>query len=106
MLPGALYSAEDEKLFERIAIAVTSDLVSQRVARRIVTELRSIPSQADAAQMLLLRIIDELPALAFLIPELHFRPTTAAHRAQMATAMGMLQIIVGARVRQLERGGA
>jgi hypothetical protein len=102
VLPGALYTSEDEKLFERIASAVASDLVSERVARRIVTELGSIPSQADAVQMLLLRIIDELPGLDFLIPELHFRPTTAAHRAQMAKAMGMLLTLVSARARQLE----
>jgi hypothetical protein len=92
-------------LFERIAAVVSSDLVSERVARRIVAELRTTQAGADGQQRVLLRIVDDLPGLEFLVPALSFRPTTLADRAQMVRASGMLLAIVSARARQLESAG-
>jgi hypothetical protein len=92
-------------LFERIAAVVSSDLVSERVARRIVAELRTTQAGADGQQRVLLRIVDDLPGLEFLVPALSFRPTTLADRAQMVRASGMLLTIVSARARQLESAG-
>lgn len=106
VLPGPLYNTDDESLFDQVAAAVGSNLSSERIGQRIVAELRNAEARTDAVQRVMLRVVDDLPALGFLVPALSFRPTTVARHQYMLRASGILLTIVTARVRQLEgRGG-
>jgi hypothetical protein len=104
VVPGESYGGEDVPLFERLAAAVESDLRSDRVARKLTAELRDARIGREAPEATLLRLMDELPGLRFLIPALYPRRMTLADRAQMVRALGMLRALVGARLRQMEAG--
>lgn len=104
MVPGESYGDGDVPLFERVAAAVDSELVTGRVPQKIMAELRKGRAGSEAPDAILLRIADDLPGLRFLIPALYPRRTTPADRQQMTRAMGILLALVGARLHRLEGG--
>jgi hypothetical protein len=102
VLPGECYGEEDVALFERLASALATDLVTARLTRKIGAELSDARARHEAPETTLLRVTDDLPGLRFLMPALGLERTTIAHRAQMARAIGMVLTMVGARLRVLE----
>ncbi len=101
VLPGETYSQSDVALFERIEPEVRSATLSRRAAEHIVRQLRDVTVRSEAPESVLLRIMDFIPGLHFLIPALDLQPTPAMERALLVRATGMLQTVVGARLRAL-----
>jgi hypothetical protein len=102
ILPGESYAESDVPLFERIETAVRPLIISRRTGERVVAELRDVALRADAPESILLRVVDFLPTLHFLIPALYLQPTPALERALLGRATGMLLTIIAARLRDLE----
>jgi hypothetical protein len=102
VLPGERYAESDTALFERIETAVRPLVISRRTAERVVAELRDVALRAGAPEAILLRVVDFLPTLHFLIPALYLQPTPALERALLGRAAGMLQTIIAARLRGSE----
>src|SRR5688500_14363613 len=95
VLPGASYTRDDVALFTRIDVAVRTADISLRTAERIATELKGLATRTDARNEVLLRLLDLVPALHFLllVPE-EPKVTPSAQRARWLHAAGMLQTIV------------
>jgi hypothetical protein len=104
VVPGETYGEGDIPLFARVAAAVESHLRTARAARKIVAELRDARPRSDPPEAILLRVTDELPGMEFLIPTLHSKRITPAHRIQIARGLGMVRTLVAARLRCLEIG--
>ena len=101
VLPGEVYGEGDVELFERVEAATRCAVISRRKAERLVAELTGIRTRAEAPETVLLRVIDLVPPLYFLVPALHLmRPT---RRFPLLRASGMLLTIFTARLRRLER---
>jgi hypothetical protein len=83
---------------------VDSGLRSAQAARQIVAELRDARHRSDPPEANLLRVVDELPGLGFLIPALYAKRITPAQRVQIARALGMVLTLVAARLRCFEAG--
>ena len=99
VLPGETYCEADVALFERIEPEVRTAVLSRRAAEHIVAELRDVAVRAESPESVLLRILDFLPGLHFLIPALDLQPTVAMERALLVRATGMLKTVVAARLR-------
>lgn len=102
VLPGASYEEADVALFDRIEEAVRTPQVTRNVAQRVLGELRDVALRSETAESVLLRVVDLIPTLQFLIPALHRGRTPPPPRQSLTVATGMLTTIVGARLRQLE----
>jgi hypothetical protein len=102
VVPGETYGEGDVPLFERVSAAVESHLRTARAARKIVAEVRDARPRTYPPEAILLRVTDELPGLEFLIPTLHSKRITPAHRIQMARGLGMVLTLVAARLRCFE----
>lgn len=101
VLPGEAYREDDVPLFERIEVATRSVAISRREAERIIAELTGITTRSERPEAVLLRVVDFLPTLHFLVPALQlFKP---AERVPLLRAAGMILSIVTGRLRQLER---
>jgi hypothetical protein len=98
---GPTYVESDVPLFERVASAVSSVTLPRRTCEQIVAELRDAALRT-APELVLLRVVDFLPALHFLLPALYLQPTRPLDRVMMTRAGGMVQAIVSARLRELE----
>jgi hypothetical protein len=83
VVPGEVYRAEDKELFDRIASAVFASQPSERVCQRLWVLLSDVAERSRRPDMLLLKAIDEVPALQFLIESF------ADDRTQLARAIGM-----------------
>ena len=103
VLPSETYREDDIPLFERVSAAVHSDLTA-RMAQEIVVELRNARGRSGSLEANLLRVVDDLPGLRFLIPALYPKQVQPVHRAQIARAIGMLLTLVSARLRRFEAG--
>jgi hypothetical protein len=101
-LPGESYGETDVALFDRIEDAIRPLPLSRRTAERVVTELRDVALRTEAPEAILLRIVDFLPSLHFLIPALYLQPSMALERSMLARATGMVRTIVSTRLRELE----
>lgn len=101
-LPGESYAESDVQLFERIEAAIRPLVISRRTAERVVAELRDVALRAEAPEAILLRIVDFLPSLHFLIPALYLQPSLVLERTMLARATGMVRTIVSTRLRELE----
>jgi hypothetical protein len=101
ILPGPTYIESDVALFERVASAVNSATLPRRTCEQIVAELRDATLRT-APELVLLRVVDFLPGLHFLLPALYLQPTRQLDRVMMTRAGGMVQAIVSARLRELE----
>jgi hypothetical protein len=101
-LPGESYVESDVPLFERIEDAIRPLVISRRTAERVVTDLRDVALRAEAPEAILLRIVDFLPSLHFLIPALYLQPSLVLERSMLTRATGMVRTIVSTRLRELE----
>jgi hypothetical protein len=102
ILPGQTYSESDVQLFGRIVTSLASVAISRRAGEEIVAELRNVALRTKPPESVLLRVVDFLPTLHFLLPALRLEPTTDLARAMMTRASGMVLSIVTARLRELE----
>lgn len=102
IVPGECYGESDVQLFERIETAIRPLVISRRTAVRVVAELRDMALRVDPPESVLLRVVDFLPTLHFLIPALYLQPTVAQERALLGRATGMLQTLITARLQDLE----
>jgi hypothetical protein len=101
VLPGEAYREEDVPLFERIEVATRSVVVSRRQAGWIVQELTGITTRTERPEAVLLRVVDVVPSLHFLVPALQlFKPS---ERVPLVRASGMILSIFAARLRRLDR---
>lgn len=101
VLPGEAYGERDVELFERIEAATRAVVISRRKAENLVTELLGITTRAEAPEKVLLRVVDHVPPLYFLVPALHL--LQPSKRVSLRCASGMLLTIFTARLRRLER---
>lgn len=101
ILPGPTYVEGDVPLFERVAGAVPQGALTRRTCQQLVAELRDAFLRT-APESVLLRVVDSLPSLHFLLPALYLQPTRALDRVMMTRAGGMVLTIVTARLRELE----
>lgn len=102
VLPGATYTEADVEVFDRIEAAVRFDLKSARVGYRLMAELRHATSAAENPESIILRVVDELPTLNFLLPALCLKPTTRQARMALVRSTGMLMTLLEARSQKLE----
>lgn len=109
MLPGETYGEDDVPLFEKVAAAIDGHLPTGPVARRIAAELREARGRSDPAETILLRIVDDIPGLRFLLPALYRKTMAPTHRAQLQRALGMVLTLAnhaGAEVCRRDEGAA
>jgi len=102
VVPGETYGEGDVPLFERVSVALGSDLTTARAARKIAAELRDARGRGEPHEAILLRLTDDLPSLRFLIQALCSGRPSPGQRTQMARAIGMVITIAQARVRDFE----
>lgn len=95
VVPGESYQSGDVARFERIESIVRGAQLPERVWTRLWATLSNVPERARRPELLLLPVIDELPALQFLQHE-GFRD-----RARSIGAVGMLLVVISARLRFL-----
>lgn len=95
IVPGESYQPGDVPNFERIENAVRAARLPERVWTRLWATLSNVPERARRPEVLLLPVIDELPALQFLMQE-GFRD-----RSRLTGAVGMLLVVISARLRFL-----
>lgn len=101
VLPGEAYGERDVELFERVEAATRSAVISRRKAERLVVELTGITTRSEPPDTVLLRVIDLVPPLYFLVPALHL--LKPPQRFPLLRASGMLLTIFTARLRRLQR---
>jgi hypothetical protein len=95
VLPGESYHAGDVSCFERIERIVAAGRLPERVWTRLWATLSNVPERARRPDVLLLPVVDELPALQFLQQE------GFADRSRLTRAVGMLLVVISARLRFL-----
>jgi hypothetical protein len=103
VLPGQAYSENDVELFERVEAAVQATPLGRRTAEHVERELRDVGIRGEAPEAVLLRVLDHLPGLHFLLPALQLQTSPVLERALLLRATGMLLTIVSARLGQLRR---
>jgi hypothetical protein len=97
VVPSEIYGETDIPLFERVSAAVQSDLTAL-AARKVLAELQDARGRSEALEAVLLRIVDDLPGLHFLIPAAYPKQLRAEYRAQMARGLAMVFTLVSARL--------
>jgi hypothetical protein len=102
VLPGATYTEADVATFDRIEAAVRLDLKSARAGYRLLAELRHATSAAEDPESIMLRVVDELPSLSFLLPALCLKPATRQARTALVRSTGMIMTLLEARSQKLE----
>jgi len=87
VLPGEMYAESDAPLFARIEAPLRPMVLPPRTLQRVLG---------------LRRVIDFLPPLHFLLPELGLESRPALERTHLVRASGMVMAILGARLRSLQ----
>ncbi len=100
-MPGQAYAESDVALFERIEVTVQATPLGRRTAEHIERELRDVGIRGEAPEAVLLRVLDHLPGLHFLLPALQLQASPVLERALLLKASGMLLTMVTARLGQL-----
>jgi hypothetical protein len=102
VVPGETYREDDVVLFDRIEEAVSSHRLTRQAARQLVAELGHVTHRVERPVAVLLRAMELLPNLHFLIPALNLENREPLDRPAPSRAAGMLHTIVSARLRDLE----
>jgi hypothetical protein len=100
IVPGALYREADVERFDAIDAALQASGVAERDGRRVAALLSDVAQRSRAPLVTLNRVIDFLPGLRSLLPE------TAEQFAALPRVLGMIDTIVGARLRRTHQLGA
>lgn len=93
VMPGELYRAADEALFQRLADIVRDAQLSFRAANRISAELRDPAARVGRGELALQRVVDWQPSLY------PVEPLLLADVAQLPKALGMLHVILSVELR-------
>ena len=101
VMPGQAYAESDVALFDRIEAAVQATPLGRRTAEHVERELRDVAIRGEAPEAVLLRVLDHVPGLHFLLPALQLQASPVLERALLLRATGMLLTIVTARLGQL-----
>jgi hypothetical protein len=88
VMPGELYHAADEALFQRLANIVRGAQLSFRTASRVAAELSNLGGSVVRGELALQRIVDWQPALYAV------EPLLLADVAQLPKALGMMRTIL------------
>jgi hypothetical protein len=96
IVPGESYRAEDVALFEKIASAVHCEQLSGVASHRLWAILSNVSERAGRPELLLLPVVDAIPALQFVQEEF------VRDRAALAQAAGMILACLTAHLRALE----
>ena len=102
VLPGEMYAENDAPLFARIEASLRAMVLSPRTLQQVLAQVKNVTGRAGSPEQALLRVIDILPPLHFLLPELGLESRPARERTHSMRACGMVMAIVGARLRRLE----
>ena len=100
VLPGELYRAADEALFQRLADIVRGAQLSLRTASLISTELSNRCGRVRGGELALQRVVDFQPSLYAV------EPLLLADVAQLPKALGMLRVIVSIELRAAQARSA
>lgn len=93
VVPGESYRTRDLSPFERIEGAVHTAQLSDVTSQRLWATLGNVPERRRRPELLLRAVLDALPRLA-LVPEM-----ASEDRAQLSHALGMLLVVMSARLR-------
>jgi hypothetical protein len=96
IVPGECYRADDVPFFERIESAVHGAHVSEHVSNRLWATLSNVSERWRRPDVLLLPVMDAVPALRFLLN------TFPQDRTQLARAVGMVLATITTHLRTLE----
>lgn len=102
VLPGQAYDESDVALFDRVQVAVQATPLGRRTAEHVESELRDVGIRGEAPEAVLLRVLDHLPGLHFLLPALQLQASPVLERELLLRATGMLLTIVTARLNKLQ----
>jgi len=94
IVPGGLYRETDVERFGSIDAALRGSAVEERDVRRAAALLSDVAQRRQAPLVMLNGVIDFLPCLRFLLPD------TAEEFAALPRVLGMIDTIVGARLRR------
>jgi hypothetical protein len=97
-----MYAESDAPLFARIEASLRPMVLPPRTLQRVLAELKNVTDRAASPDQGLRRVIDFLPPLHFLLPELGLESRPALERTHLVRASGMVMAIVGARLRSLQ----
>jgi hypothetical protein len=96
ILPGESYRADDVLFFERIERAMHGAHVPEHVSNRLWATLSNVSERWRRPDVLLLPVVDAVPALKFLYD------TLPQDRTQLARAVGMVLATITTHLRNLE----
>jgi hypothetical protein len=96
VVPGETYRAEDVALFEKIESTMREADLAESTSRRLWAILSNVSDRGRRPELLLLPVVDTLPALHFVSDHL------SEDRAQLARTLGMILVVVTAHLRVLE----
>lgn len=96
IIPGESYQADDVVLFERIESIVHVRQLTRVTSHGLWATLSNVSERARRPDLLLLPVVDAMPALQFI------QESFARDRAQLARAAGMILAAVTAHLRALE----
>jgi hypothetical protein len=96
VVPGETYRAEDVQLFEKIESAIRAAQLSEPASRRLWATLSNVSERARRPELLLLPMVDAVPALHFVSEEF------SDNRAQLARVVGMILVVITAHLSVLE----
>lgn len=100
VVPGQSYQAADSELFQRIEQAMHSRRLSPSVGHRLSASLSDAYTRAHRPARLLASLIEAIPELQFVQSELSRYPD------RMTRALGMVLIVLSARLRSEARRGS
>jgi len=99
-VPSESYGARDVPLFERIEGAFRQAELSRRDLMVTLASTGDVGLRVRALDSVLLRVLDQLPQLHFLLPSLYGVKAMPFDRAGLTRAIGMLRTMVAARLEE------
>ena len=103
VVPGESYTERDVPLFSRIEGTVRQAQLTRRDLRMLASLLADVEQRLRAPEAVLLRVLDFLPGLHFLIPSLYAsRTPVTLDRGALIRATGMIQSLISVRVQRAQ----
>jgi len=102
VVPSETYGEHDVALFERIDAAFRRAKLSRQDLLATWASTSDVELRTRAPDSVLLRVLDQLPQLHFLLPSLYGAKAAPFDRRALARAIGMLRAMVSTELRQPE----
>lgn len=103
VVPGESYAERDVPLFSRIEATVRQAELTRRDLRTLANLLADVEQRMRAPEAVLLRVLDFLPGLHFLIPSLYASKTPVAlDRGALIRATGMIQALIAVHLQRAQ----